>query len=532
MSKTEEKGYILKSESRLKFFGISLSLFSTFMLLILICFKLNNVMDSDTAAEVLLGKEVANAFNLFPKNWCYSTEIRVLNIHLLIAPLLKFTSSMQISKSIANFILIVMYIGSYFFLLKSMKVKKVYAWLFLPLMLTPLTYTTANMLFAGAFYTSYLICIMSVIALINLLNENINRKTSSLIYIVLFIISFALGATGTRFLANLYIPMFITEIILIWQEIKENDFEFRKMKKTFLNKSYLFIVFTACGLGFLYFSLVLKNSITFYNIGDQKFVDFREIGSKILQNIEAMISIFGGVSEGKFISLEGIRTTANLVLLIASFIMAGKLFKHRREMSVERRNLIIFFWVALIVNSYIMDFSQIPIDNRYYINILMLFFPLWAIYFDENRNSHNTLELRILAIMLLLVCVICSQYKIIYKGIFNVNINRSRYEVISYLKRNSLDFGYATFWNADVITYLTEGEVEVANLKQNLKEPDYWLTSKKMYKSSYHPGKTFLLLTIEEEQKAESGLLNHGSRHEIGTDYIIYEFSKNPYNFD
>lgn len=42
------------------------------------------------------------------------------------------------------------------------------------------------------------------------------------------------------------------------------------------------------------------------------------------------------------------------------------------------------------------------------------------------------------------------------------DLNVGRRGAITYLKNNDLNFGYATFWNANVTTELTDGEINLA----------------------------------------------------------------------
>ena len=90
---------------------------------------------------------------------------------------------------------------------------------------------------------------------------------------------------------------------------------------------------------------------------------------------------------------------------------------------------------------------------------------------------------------------------------------------------------YATFWNANVLTELSDGQVEVGNLQEdNFASPFLWLTHKKYYREGYHEGKCFLLTTVGELAAAENGnegnlsIIRQGTEVYNDGQYIIYDY--------
>jgi hypothetical protein len=76
---------------------------------------------------------------------------------------------------------------------------------------------------------------------------------------------------------------------------------------------------------------------------------------------------------------------------------------------------------------------------------------------------------------------------------------------------NQLDYGFATFANANITTELTNGKIELAGLEPYGLNPDMdhpfriqgWLNPVKFYNPSYHQGESFLLLTRDEWELAQ-----------------------------
>jgi hypothetical protein len=75
---------------------------------------------------------------------------------------------------------------------------------------------------------------------------------------------------------------------------------------------------------------------------------------------------------------------------------------------------------------------------------------------------------------------------------------------------HNLNFGFATFWNGNVTTELSDGKISVAGLEPGGLEPgpgnrfniQGWLNPQAFYDPSYYDGESFLLLTGAEWERA------------------------------
>ena len=75
--------------------------------------------------------------------------------------------------------------------------------------------------------------------------------------------------------------------------------------------------------------------------------------------------------------------------------------------------------------------------------------------------------------------------------------NEARYEMAEYLVEEGYEFGYASYWNSNIMTELSEGALEMANLWSMETLEDFKWSSKM---SSYEPkdGKVFLIAAGDE----------------------------------
>ena len=110
--------------------------------------------------------------------------------------------------------------------------------------------------------------------------------------------------------------------------------------------------------------------------------------------------------------------------------------------------------------------------------------------------------------------------------IIAVDNNKNRHASIEFLKEKDYEFGYATFWNSTVVTYLTNGKIKIGNLTCDRKNGDViitpkydftkWLSPKDWYTSDYDNKPIFLLV-----EQSEYNLTNDYEVYKNGT--LVYE---------
>lgn len=116
-----------------------------------------------------------------------------------------------------------------------------------------------------------------------------------------------------------------------------------------------------------------------------------------------------------------------------------------------------------------------------------------------------------------------------------LNVHNAHQGLADFLKKNNLEYGYATYWNAGVITALSSENVRVRQIVLNdegYPMPFWHLSSERWYRPSYWTKKSFLLLSKDESKKFDHDRFVY----DYGVDsirsleyqnYIIYEFGEN-----
>ena len=81
-------------------------------------------LDSDDSAEMILAELLSREGGILSKNWYYSTELRVLNTQLVMAPLFCLFSDWRVVRTVGTGVLLVILLFSYLFLCRSVKLGK------------------------------------------------------------------------------------------------------------------------------------------------------------------------------------------------------------------------------------------------------------------------------------------------------------------------------------------------------------------------------------------------------------------------
>ena len=176
--------------------------------------------------------------------------------------------------------------------------------------------------------------------------------------------------------------------------------------------------------------------------------------------------------------------------------------------SEEYQFIPIFFIVSIIFNIFVFIVVDEGITDRYFIPFMVLYIPLIAILFEYAEKMYG--HLKRMAIVSGIVLFIFGQGYLNFQILAGQDENSVRKGYIQYLLDNKLDYGFATFWNANVTTELTNGKIELAGLNPYGLDPDVnqfnihnWASHMQHSNPSFHQGESFLLLTRDEWELAQ-----------------------------
>ena len=243
----------------------------------------------------------------------------------------------------------------------------------------------------------------------------------------------------------------------------------------------------------------------------------------------------------KLSDMEGIQ---NLIYILASLVLLvmpiiATCFYQKYKSSKDGHMIRIFVWMhwactAIVLTGYFFgllsgaDWRLTPILGTSL--ILSIFFVHWAL---STKTSVQRLAL-FLSIPVLMVSILnLENVRKIEKDYHKVN---DLYDLAELLENEELTYGYATFWNANAITLITDSEVKVRDVYVN----DYgvykriYQSSSKWYEDQPDQEDYFLILSPYEYQilaNIQSPLLIEKDREIIkvinNTEYRVLVFDHN-----
>ena len=503
--------------------------------LVLFCiFKPDNLMHSDTTAEVILSKLLADENKLVTTSWFYSTEIRIVYSQLLMVPLFKIFDSYRLVKFLSVFIFYILMLWAYFFVCKRLEIKKQWSLIGLALFFSPLSNEYLDMMFIGCFYSSQAICTYVVLGIVvswfvrgkKKEVEKPEKKNWFLVSLIAtHIFSFALGLSGLRYLASLFLPMMLAVAWILFTE-EADLFKSNPLKNPWVvNLIYTFSTLVCAGLGFLVNKFYLATHYSFDTTSEVVFVELADVADRVLESFKLMVEFFGYYPV-EVVSGRGIVNVLKMALFVFFVGVIIYLFRYRKEkLNRVQRFLLYYFLLVFLINWYMLIFTEVLMQYRYWIPVYIIGVLLVAVFFQVFTPKISW-QKEVYAI-----CIGLAALSSLYGELWQdakYNDCEKRYAYMEFLEENDYTFGYATFWNASVTEYLSNGKMEVGNLggENGVAAPFEWLCKKDLYKEGYHTGKTFLLLARTEEAgmlKGDFTVMPDGVKVYEDEYYAIYE---------
>lgn len=514
---------------------------SFLMLALLNIFYLENWLDSDMAAEMVFSRLLADEGGfLATSGWYYSTEFRVLYTQLFMEPLFLIFRDWHVVRAVTNVLTYIVLLWSYFYMIKPLKVKKSTSLFTAAILLLPISETVVTHVQMGNTYMPHMIILFFGFGMFLRLTGRkfemaLGKMTLAGCYLLL---SLVCGLSGVRYMLALQAPLVLTAVVYTVKSGEWNAYR-REMtkanrKKLFGDERLQYLVFSILGAlgalaGYALNVAVVARKYDFQTYDATNFISvYQGIFLERLQNtLGSLLMLFGYIPDKGFLSVRGMITMIAFVLLAGIVFILVRCSKElhsdgdRKGEISQRRFLLWFFVTAFVLNTFVFVFTTSTIVPRYYITVFMFAVPLLAVFYEEERLPLD----RYLVTALLWCCLVPAAGKTVYSYI-STDKNEEKHAVASFLQQEDYDFGYATYWNANIMTELTNGEVEVANLK----DPEelsffHWSSPKKYYEEGYHQGRAFLLLTREEASEYAGTPVVLGGRTVYQDEhYVVYDY--------
>lgn len=475
----------------------------------------NNWIDSDMAAEMIFSKLLAEEGKFIATaDWYYSTEFRVLYTQLVMGILHRFCSNWHTIRVITNIVFYILMLGSFYFVCKPLQIKKRNIRLCALALLVPVSEAVMTHLQMGNTYMSHVIlCFLTFGLFLRLSDQtcHIKHKKSILYGICYVVLCVILGISGVRYMLDLLVPFVLAAMILCMQSKSFQRFRRQPSKEHFLlcaksgQARYLYTAIvgavTGC-VGYLINILYISKTYQFQTYDATNFIKVYGNEGVFMERVQnavgQLLQMFGYIENKSFLSLRG------LITMLAFVMIAGLGFawykslryaqkKEELETEQEHRTItVLFAGVSFVLHLFVFIFTTSTMVDRYFIPIAIFFLLVLAIYMEWEELAFD----RVALCMVLGACLSLAGLKTYFSFLTN-DKNASRYEVASYLVEEGYSFGYASYWNSNIMTEVSNGALEMANLWSLESLGDFKWSSKM---SSYEPkeGKVFLIASKDE----------------------------------
>ena len=476
-----------------------------------------NMMDSDHASELILANLLNNDGGILSKGWYYSTELRVLNSQLVYRLGLIIFSDWHAATTFSLGIMLLILITSYIFLAKTAGFLRIGLWTAVILTL-PFSRQYAEYFLFGGYYMPHIsisfICVGLMIRISTRWGQmqNWKRITETIFLIALCMVA---GIGGIRALVICYIPMFITAMLLLLTQIFKVKNSWGEKKRASV---FSLLVLIAGVTGYLINGYLLTHG---YTAATTFGVEFQAITLKSIRHILAQaawaIGWNGFPGETLVQMLQSLMTIMLTLLIMLSYIRGCCRWN---KLNYAKQFLLLFF----PINFLLIVFASALTGNEEARFLLpsLLYFPCIL----QIGLEGITLRWRNFACVALTICIVTNSTCVLFK--MDLRGTSSIEEVAVWLVDNGYTKGFATFWNSNIVTALSDGKVEMWTVAPSWM-PEWseltlypWLQEKD-HLENIPEEKIFLLLTSFED--GADLPFSQGDREVYRcNDYTVYEY--------
>ena len=450
-------------------------------------------LDSDDSAEMILAELLNREGGILSKNWYYSTELRVFNTQLVMAPLFSLFSDWHVVRTFGTGILLVILLLSYLYFCRSVNLgnRLIY---FTPLILWPFSREYVHFVLYGLFYVPHLVILFLTLGLC----LNRSPKLKILRILGLIVLSFLAGLGGLRMIAVCYLPLVIAAIMSIISGFRS---------KGMVSKSFAYhalFASVAAMAGLVVNNMILAKTYSFVSMTSTHLVlpDWK----KLLPIIKSIPAFLGSVKpDFSSSSVVFVLAVVSLVLVLCVVVgcMCLRLFACWKSLPQETQILLAYFLFSFLVTVFAPVFTTQSWSRRYMILPGIGWLVIVAAYLDRFRSAASIKKG-------ICILIIAAELSAGLNQCFTFVYNRDLPEknaAFSYILNSGMKFGFGDWDTSDVLTELSNGNIHLCKIL-NFKHMDvwYWLMEKDFQK--YAKGEPVFLI-IDNNRLSYNGGVPH-----------------------
>lgn len=416
-------------------------------------------LDSDMSSELALARQLVSEGTLFSSEWYYSTEMRLINTQLVFTPLMAlFGGDWQLVRTLGCIILLAILAASCVYAARGIGAKTPYALAFAGLTVCVCSPLYAQNVIIGAYYVPHAVLASVMLGLYGRYLSGGGRWKA----LLLLALSLVMGMSSIRYLLSAIVPL---AGAALWQfvfpgEGEEENRTMAQWKAAVLGLGIGAAGVIGYGIGKKLLPMLFHCSFDYYGSTGYASFSQHDLGKQIQTVIYGLLYGMGFEDGVPLFGVQGILNALVLLELFVSALLMIRALRRRQENGARMGLLVLVFAFALSAASFVL-LRSVYFD-RYWLPVMMLGAPVMALCLSTEKNA----VLRGLAMLLFAGTVLLGSASTMYYSMRNPQMIRDgRVDIARTAMELGLDKGYATFWNANIVTEASDGEVEVASIE-------------------------------------------------------------------
>ena len=453
--------------------------------------RVEKLIDADMSSEMVLSDMLAKQGRIITPDWKYSTEIRVLNNQIFFSLFLAISKSYKLSRLLSGVVLLAILGASYYYLCAQAGIKKYFphtaALLFLPF-----SADYAYIVLYGLYYIPHIAISFTSAALIMHLSNTAEKKKKYILTALLMLLSFAACLGGPRQMVICYLPLLLLSVI---------QYLMRKSPVWY----GAIIAFICGGAGYVVNRYVLTKT---YHFNSWDGLNFTPFSFERAQTLFMGIMHEYGYTEESVFSAALIKNAACMIV-IAAIILYYHGFIRNNEKKDKNEHFIALCAVMITAVYFLLYlFTDMYYEDRYALPVIVFAAPLLGFALKDAALEARCLDKKerfrpfIIPGAVIAAVLVAGAGR--YPGLIRTDLTTALSEVSDSLVSQGYESGYASYWNGNIMTELSEGRFEMFNWddyvdgKVDVEELYVWLQPVSHYDKKPE-GKVFILLSSEEE---------------------------------
>ena len=456
-----------------------------------------NLFDSDTSSELILSEKLAREGGIMSPGWYYSTELQVIDCQIVYALLFRLTSDWFMVRFWGSVLMQLMMLGAFGFLSRQARIPFNRFCLAGAAMLLPFSVPYGRIVLYHNYYTFHMIMANLTVGLYFAVMRRMRGDHPLRRWPVwafgggLALVSFAAGLEGVRQLMVCTVPLLAAALLsALTAERGETEEDQNRLRASLPALLWALAPVAFSALGYWVNTRAFAGNYRYLDYSGQ-FVALSGIG--MLENIlRNFLITLGFHDQSELFSLHGLLGMGGLLIWLGSILLALHTIRHTRD--AFSRFLCLFMFTTQLVMACV--FMLLVLDG-YRMDLYFLPATFWILPAlakadlrpeggaepcreqkglsrllragDAKLSSHGLISLLVLVLFLVNGAYYTAFFRdpsgfgsqIEYNGLnYNDTDNiRGMRPIAEYLTENGYTMIYASYWDAAVLTELTNGKV-------------------------------------------------------------------------